>query len=32
MSGTSSEKCAHPRIVRRGGKTYCRDCKRQLYL
>lgn len=24
--------CDHWRIMKRGGKIYCRKCKRQLYL
>ncbi|MEW2453508.1 hypothetical protein [Streptomyces albus] len=30
MTGTDA--CAHRHTEKRGGKTCCRDCKRQLYL
>ncbi|WBB57700.1 hypothetical protein O7599_18610 [Streptomyces sp. WMMC500] len=30
--GSRTEGCTHPRTEKRDGKTYCRDCDRQLYL
>ncbi|AXK37476.1 hypothetical protein DVA86_19355 [Streptomyces armeniacus] len=29
-AGTTT--CEHRRLAKRGGKTHCRDCERQLYL
>ncbi|MFF8367277.1 hypothetical protein ACF05W_00335 [Streptomyces lydicus] len=29
---TTTRTCEHRQTERRDGKTYCRDCKRQLYL
>lgn len=29
---TSKKPCEHRRTEKRGGKTYCQKCKRQLYL
>lgn len=29
---TAKKACKHRRIEKRGGKTCCRDCKRQIYL
>lgn len=29
---TAKTPCEHRRIEKRGGKTYCRDCKPQIYL
>lgn len=30
--GSRTAGCEHPRTEKRGGKTYCRDCERQIYL
>ncbi|WP_020684154.1 hypothetical protein [Streptomyces prunicolor] len=32
MTGTGTKTCEHRQTERRDGKTYCRECKRQLYL
>lgn len=29
---TETKTCEHRQTEQRDGKTYCRDCKRQLYL
>jgi len=28
----SEKPCDHRQIVKRGGKIYCRKCKRQIYV
>jgi hypothetical protein len=32
MTTTDTRTCEHARTVKRGGKTYCRACRRQIYL
>lgn len=32
VSNTGQKACPHRKTEKRGGKTYCRECKRQLYL
>jgi hypothetical protein len=29
---TETRACEHQRTEKRDGKTYCRDCKQQIYL
>ncbi len=29
---TETKTCEHRQTEKREGKTYCRDCKRQIYL